>query len=292
MGNYYGDTNKWFVGFVTEVIDEAYVRVRIFGIHNIEDRTRLPDQDLPPALVSYPTTGGQSGSGAPTHNLTVDSWVHGFFADGDDCQFPVVTGVINGSHYSMSTYKSDGGAFVGQPVGTTANVNTTNGEVDTTATTNIPGGSNVEKVYNYAFDRLTREGDKEPHLHTSALVGTLQLESSPSINPDITNPSSGAYGICQWLSSNRKADMRRITGSSRPSLAQQLDFMWWELNNTEKGAKRQWLASTNLPDAVAGFCWYERAEETLGGRLNRNHKNYKIRLQYAYKIFNSMKFTG
>ena len=65
-----------------------------------------------------------------------------------------------------------------------------------------------------------------------------------------------------------------------------------ELNNTEKRAKGSLLRATNLPDAVAGFCAFERAEEWQNGRVNRNHSNFAKRLKYAYQVYNSMKYKS
>lgn len=283
--DYYGDTNKWFVGIVTDVIDDSFVRVRVFGIHNMHDRNRLPDTDLPPALVVYPTTGGQAGSGSISHNITVDSWVVGFFADGDDAQYPVVTGVINGSKYSMSSYKTGGGEFVGDGYTPDGQVP---GGVDPGGTTNIPGDSNAAKVYNYIYAKLQAEGSSNDiHMHTSAAMGVIKLESG--FNPAALNPDGVAYGLCQWRS--RKQLMFRMYGKTK-RLDQQLDFMWYELNGLENKAKVRWLQGTNLPDAVAGFCYFERGEEMENGRLRRDHPNYKKRLNFAYEIYNSAKYTG
>jgi hypothetical protein len=289
--DFYGHNNVWFTGVVREVIDEVYVRVRIFGVHPI-DMSAVSDNDLPPALVAYPVTGGQVGSGASTHNLTVDSWVIGFFADWPYCQQPIVTSVIQGTDYSMSTYGSGGGEFVGQ-----GNPNDSSGEnegtdgIDSGATTNIPGGSNVQKTYNYITTKLNAEGSSnDPHLHASAMCGVLMLET-PGINPAVVGGYKGrAWGICQWLGDRRSSLFRKFGRTKR--LDQQLDFAWWELNGYEKRAKNLWLSSSNLPDAVAGFCMFERAEEVRNGRVVRSHGNYKKRLQYAYQVYNSLKQTG
>ena len=52
------------------------------------------------------------------------------------------------------------------------------------------------------------------------------------------------------------------------------------------------VAVKSLPDAVAGFCMFERAEEVINGKVNRSHSNYKKRLQFAYQVYNSMQQTG
>lgn len=280
----YGSSFKPFIGVVEEAFDESYVRVRVFGIHPI-DRSLVPTDKLPLALVIYPVTGSQVNSGSLAHNLQTDSWVLGYWVDYPYCQQPIVIGAIQGTDYSMSTYTSQGGEFVGQ-----------GGEGEFTdasyvnETTNIPGDSNVQKVYNYVTTRLQAEGVSDTHMLASALVGVLMVESGPSINPGAVNSSSGAYGICQWLGS-RKTKLFARYGRTR-RLDQQLDFMWWELNGLESTAKGRWLSATNLPDAVAGMATFERAEEWQRGRINRAHANYKRRLKFAYQIYNSIRQTG
>jgi len=285
--SYYGDSFKSFVGVVEERVDEAYVKVRIYGIHPM-DREKVPTDMLPPALVVYPTTGGQVGGGSISHNVEVDSWVIGFFVDYPYCMQPIVTGVIHGAAYSMSSYSSAGGEFVGQGevMGDESTPN-----VDETATLNIPGNNNVEKTYNYIYSKLVREkSSNDPHLHASAAIGVLLLET-PGINPNVVGGYKGrAWGICQWLGSRRQQLFQRYGRTYR--LDHQLDFMWWELNNTERRAKQRWLRTSNLPDAVDGFCSFERAEEWQNGRVVRSDGNYKKRLQYAYQTFNTVKFSG
>ncbi len=283
--DFYGRNSAWFVGIVEERVDEAYVKVRAFGVHPI-DKTLVTTEQLPLALVAYPTTGGQTSSGSVSHNLEVDTWVTGFFADWPMCMQPIVTHAIQGTDYSMSTYKSGGGEFVGEGKAD----DTTTPEVDSGATTNIPGGSNVQKSYNYLYSKLSADGSSDPHLHASAVVGVLRLETS-GINPQVVGGYKGrAWGICQWLGNRRDQLFRKFGHTKR--LDQQLDFMYWELNNDERLAKGLLLRSTNLPDAVAAFCMFERAEEVTNGRVVRTHGNFKKRLKYAYEVYNSIKQTG
>jgi hypothetical protein len=282
--SYYGNSIQPFFGVVEELLTESYVRVRIFGIHPI-DRSMVPTDMLPPALVLYPTTGGQGGGGSLSHNLEVDSWVMGYFLDHPLCMQPIVTATIQGGTYSMSNSDYGGGEFVGQGgIGD-------NPAVDTTSTMSIPGGSTIEKSYNYIYSKLKAEGSsKDPHLHTCAALGVLLLET-PNINPQVVGGYKGrAWGICQWLGSRRK-QLFAMYGMTK-DLGNQLDFMWWELNGTESRAKSAWLRATNMPDAVAGFCAFERAEEWQNGRVNRGHGNFKKRLQYAFRSYNSIKYEG
>lgn len=283
--SYYGNSISPFFGVVEEVLDESYVRVRIYGIHPL-DKDKVPTEMLPPALVLYPTTGGQVGGGNLSHNIEIDTWVMGFFLDYPYCMQPIVTNTIQGAAYSMSDMPYGGGEFVDQ-----GSVDSGNPEVDTGSTMNIPGGSNIEKSYNFIYAKLQAEGSSnDPHLHASAAVGVLLLETT-NINPQTVGGYKGrAWGICQWLGTRREQLFARYGRTKR--LDHQLDFMWWELGNTERRAKSAWLRATNLPDAVAGFCAFERAEEWQNGRVNRAHGNFKKRLQYAYRTYNSIKYGG
>lgn len=290
MSNFYGDSWHWWVGVVKELVDDSFVKVRIFGIHPL-DESQVDSSDLPNALIGYPVTGGQTAGGTMGHNLQVDSWVYGFSPDRGFMQ-PVVLGVINGTSYSMSVYESNGGTFVGQPTGS----GDTGGGSDspnTGATTNIPGDSNAAKAYNYVYAKLQAEGSSSNlHLHTSALMGCLRVES-PNVDPAIEGGYKGrAWGICQWLDPRRRQLHKRYGRTKR--LDQQLDFMWWELNNTEKSAKRRWLSASNMPDAVAGFSSFERngCWDLKRGYIKRGHPIYKKSLRFAYEIFNSYSYSG
>lgn len=90
---------NWWTGVVEDRLDPqelGRVRVRIFGHHtdNI-DKIRLGD--LPWAHVMMPTTSASiSGLGWSPTGLVEGSWVVGFFADGENCQDPIVLGSIHG----------------------------------------------------------------------------------------------------------------------------------------------------------------------------------------------------
>ena len=282
--DFYGNKYAWFVGTVREVVDECYVRVRVFGIHPTMDTQRVSDSDLPLALVVYPVTGDQQGSGAPTHNLSIDSWVMGFFVDYPYCQQPVVTHAIQGDSISMSGYRQGGGEFVGQGEGSDEGPLPT----DDGSSVNLTGNSNVERAYNYVREKLEAEGDSNAHLHASAWVGGLMVESGPSVSPTAVNPSSKAFGICQWLGSRKRQLFQKYGRTGR--MDQQLDFMWWEMNHSESRSKQMLLASTNMADAVAAMSMFERAEDVREGRLNRGHSVYRKRYKFANQVYNT--FSG
>ena len=86
----------------------------------------------------------------------------------------------------------------------------------------------------------------------AGLVANLQAESYDHIDPAAFNAKEQAYGIAQWRGP-RKRDFEREMG--RPikgsSLDDQLRFVQWELNNTEKRAGRRLKQATTAAEAAA-----------------------------------------
>jgi hypothetical protein len=87
---------------------------------------------------------------------------------------------------------------------------------------------------------------------TAALIGGLIQESNLDNNQ--TN-SIGAYGIAQWLG-DRLIALKTRNAWNR--LDVQLDFIVYELNNSEVGAGRKLKNANNIEDAIAGAAAYER----------------------------------
>jgi len=94
LGGFY-----WFTGVVEDRNDPlkvGRVKVRIIGAHT-SDKTILPTEDLPWALVMLPiTASGVSGIGQSATGLLEGSWVFGFFRDNPRNQEPVILGSLPG----------------------------------------------------------------------------------------------------------------------------------------------------------------------------------------------------
>lgn len=90
---------NWFTGVVEDRHDPdelGRVRVRIFGLHT-DDISKIPTNTLPWAhVIMPPTSASVSGVGYTPTGLVEGSWVVGFFADGDNCQDPIIMGSIHG----------------------------------------------------------------------------------------------------------------------------------------------------------------------------------------------------
>lgn len=84
-------------------------------------------------------------------------------------------------------------------------------------------------------------------------------------DPTAVNPTSGAFGIGQWLGS-RKAELRRRYGNS-PSLMDQLEFLVWELKGGDHGGKSVLSSSTEestLYNYITKFMRPAKGAETTG----------------------------
>ncbi|WJZ48263.1 baseplate hub subunit and tail lysozyme [Synechococcus phage DSL-LC02] len=88
------DTSGWRkAATLTEKQDCQYyrVKVRILGYHPTRDQ--LSDADLPYAHVLVPLNSGSGvNNNGETHQIQGGESVFGFFADGDDCQQPIIMG--------------------------------------------------------------------------------------------------------------------------------------------------------------------------------------------------------
>lgn len=96
INNLYGrDGFWWWYGVVEDRDDPEKLgrcRVRILGYH-IDNKEILPTEDLPWAIpVMSMANAGVSGKGLAPVGPLPGTWVVGFFADGKDCQQPVMFG--------------------------------------------------------------------------------------------------------------------------------------------------------------------------------------------------------
>jgi len=89
----------WWVGVVENRKDPLKLgrcQVRILGYH-IDNKRELPTEDLPWAMPMQPiTSAANSGKGQTPLGPLEGTWVIGFFADGSDCQQPIMMGTMGG----------------------------------------------------------------------------------------------------------------------------------------------------------------------------------------------------
>ena len=303
--DFYGDKFRWFIGVVKQVADDrARVRVRIFGIHPTENTEKVSDGDLPWAMVLYPTTGSQTSGGNLSHNLVNGTWVVGFFVDGIDSQQPVIIGVVNGGQGSVNN--SSGNIGVNSQPGS-APVAVATDRDSAPSTTQLVGSDNSKKVYNYFWERISKEGSAtgDKKIIVSAIVGSLLVESGSNVDVQAYNPNDkGAVsgGIAQWQK-DRLTNMCKFCGLSTvpgkgglPPLEQQLDYIWHEFHGSEKRAYGKILGSTSLEDAVVGMGYYERdaSYRKVNGTwiVDTTSSYYTKKLKSAQQVLASMSYTG
>jgi len=118
------------------------------------------------------------------------------------------------------------------------------------------GSSGNAKI---ALDYFVQQGWSPEQ--AAGLVANLQTESGQNLNPAALNPKEQAYGIAQWRGSRQQdfaKEMRKpLQGSS---LQDQLEFVQWELNNTESQAGQALKGAKTAKDAAAIVDhYYERS---------------------------------
>jgi hypothetical protein len=260
-------------------------------------KSKVSVGDLPWALVMMPTTSsGQSGIGHNKHGLQPESWVIGFFADGDNCQQPIVVGTITGGpgkgsfggQLTTSVYDA-----VVEPV-----VNAVTNTIE-----NIAGNNNIEKGMNFLLKcGYTTE-------QAAGILGCLQVESGPGLNTKAFNSSgggAGAFGIAQWRNP-RQASLRAFADQychgQISNIEVQLAYLVKELKEMHQysGAAEKLLQNAKSPiDAAIAFAHYERGEDysalayketgngaTFDTKYPNNKTILKKRINNAVQIYQS-----
>lgn len=105
----------------------------------------------------------------------------------------------------------------------------------------------------------------------AGLVGNFQQESGVNLNPSAVSPDGTSYGIAQWTGPRQNLFQqtygKSIVGSS---LKEQLDFVNYELNTTEKAAGNA-LRNTTTPGQAALVVsnQYERPDPAFANNSQR-----------------------
>lgn len=263
---FYGDNTRWFIGVVVnnkDPLKSGRVQVRIRGIHT-PDVSDIPTRDLPWAQVVVPSTeGGISGIGKMA-NIQNGAQVFGFFVDGPASQIPLVVGSIH--NIETNTYKDALNPFT--KTGFNKRIRQANNNFNANAitpkaayfapgATQLLGGSNGEKIYNFFLvNGYTPE-------QASAFVGNFAAESS--LDPEALNPNDNgerSFGIAQWRADRLSAlkSYCAANGLNNKELSAQLQFVIHELNTSEQTANGAIKNAKTLSTAVSAVeRKYERA---------------------------------
>lgn len=115
-------------------------------------------------------------------------------------------------------------------------------------------GSSSEAMQFFQSKGWTKE-------QAAGIVGNLQAESGASLKTNSVGDGGKAYGIAQWHP-DRQANFKKVYGKDirESSFKEQLEFIQWELNNTEKKAGQVLKSATSAAEAAALFDkHYERS---------------------------------
>jgi|TARA_B100001094_G_C18099525_1_gene754933 hypothetical protein len=260
---YYGDTQRWFIGTVIDIIDPlemGRLKVRIYGIHS-SNTTDIPLGDLPWAQVVAPITeGGSSGIGANT-GIKPLAQVYGIFLDGKNSQLPLILGSI--PKYERVDHSVPESNYVQQQNTSTSSGSMNNKNVliaKAVDDANLIGKDNKEKAYNFFISDLIAV-PFEPH-QAAGIVGNMIVESrnGNDIDPIAKNKSEGSFGICQWNpgsgNPSRYAQLVNFANANNlpvESLYCQLQFVMFELYKFGYLGLTDLRASEDVESATAAF---------------------------------------
>lgn len=127
--------------------------------------------------------------------------------------------------------------------GTIAEFNPPTEETTTSYSVSTNNSGNKKKAMDFFINKGL------PVHQAAGIVGNLMGESS--LNHTAVNKSSGAYGIAQWLGSRKTALFNKY--GKNPTFDQQLDFLWDELQTTEKRAFNSLKSAKTLEAATDSF---------------------------------------
>jgi len=117
-------------------------------------------------------------------------------------------------------------------------------------------------------------------IQAAGIVGNLKQESSTFNTKDVGDGGE-SIGIAQWSSIRRK-DFEKVFGKEfkDSTFQEQLQFIWWELNNTEKRALDKLKTATTAAEAAALFDkFYERSDGKARDQRSKNAEDIYTRYE-------------
>ena len=268
-GNFYGDSNRWFIGTVVDTVGDPLptpigrVRVKILGIHD-----NVSVSDLPWASVMLPSTEGGVTSGFPP-SIQEGAQVFGVFLDGAQSQVPLILGSIPhllgdpsvqegdgkyaSSDYLFTDQGTQGGIGIGDPPEPVA-------------------APSVSAEESYTFFRSVGHSDAA----AKGILGNIIVESA-NFRPSIVSLASGgdldgrSFGICQWrgdriLGPNGLKQFASSRSLNPGNLLTQLKFVQYELDTFPLNGKSGLLMVTTPSQGAVHFMRkFERPAVLPGG---------------------------
>lgn len=170
----------------------------------------------------------------------------------------MVSRIDNGQIYTIEAKgKKDG--IIESPLTNTSNITTIRRITDSSSD-------------NYIVDYFMKKGLTRNQ--AKGIYGNIMQESNGDLTA-ISGDGHNSYGLAQWTG-ERKQRLFNMFGAN-PTAKQQLDFIWWELNNTHKNALASLKETTSVSDATRVFMnQFERP--------HKDYANFSRRLRFANSI--------
>lgn len=131
---------------------------------------------------------------------------------------------------------------------------------------NVSGDSFANTVLNFFMNKGLSENQSR------GILGNLMQESRG--NHTITNKTSGAFGLAQWLGPRKQRLIAKY--GNNPTVEQQLNFIWEELNTTENKALQKLLNTNTISDATRAFATHFERGASHEMAMNK-------RIKFAYQ---------
>ncbi|WP_051461843.1 phage tail tip lysozyme [Commensalibacter papalotli (ex Servin-Garciduenas et al. 2014)] len=135
------------------------------------------------------------------------------------------------------------------------------------------GGKLNSSAVQSAFKILTSKDENGSFTDEQAkgIIANLMGESGKGLNHQAIGDGGKAFGVAQWHS-DRQANFERIFGHDirQSTLEEQIKFLKWEMQNTEKAAGDKIRKATNANQAtIASVAYYERPKDIQGQSIER-----------------------
>jgi hypothetical protein len=148
-----------------------------------------------------------------------------------------------------------------------------NSATGTVGASPVSGNSNEEKIWNFFADK---------GFSSTAIAGIMgNLKQESQLDPNAKNPTSGAYGIGQWLGARKTGlqNYAKETGGDASSIETQLNYLWKEMQGGDstftsimkKYGGLEGLKGASTKDATN---WFEAAFERSGGSAMGKRQDY------------------
>jgi hypothetical protein len=248
--------------------------------------------NLPWAVVLLPTTAaGHSGIGQNKHGLVEESWVFGFFADGDNCQQPVIAGVIPRGQNTNNM----GNAPQNSPPTSTTGADSGTSDSGSTSNSKLPF-ANMSQAIQIGYETLMRPPTNFTKEQVSGILGNLIIESGLNPNSTAKNDSRSSrihpdsIGIAQWndLRAVGLKNYAASKGKEWTDLQTQYEYIGFELLNSEAYAGSKLKNSHDPVTATDSFCLFERPKGYSGTYGCERVPSLKARRAKAQEIYEQL----